>query len=400
MKFSKYCAGSKATLICLAAALLLSAPMAKAIKIAHGPYLQNVTDSSATVVWISDKPSIGWIELAPDDGTNYYACDRPKFFDVETGIKRTTRIHSVKLTNLRPGTRYRYRVYAKEVLSRGAATGRYGAIAALDVFSAKPPVFTTLDKNRKETSFVVLNDIHQRDSLLEPMLKQADFENRDMVIYNGDMVNAFSTDSILYKGFLDETVRVFAKEKPWYYVRGNHETRGQAAETFHQYFCPREPHLYFAWQQGPVFFIALDTGEDKPDDDIEYYGFNCYDDYRTEQARWLKGIVNSEAYKKAPFHVVVAHIPPATSPDAWHGEIEVKEKFASILNKADVDVMICAHLHRFRYTPASADIHFPVVVNSNNSSLYGETKDGKLHLHIADLKGRTLFDQTFNSHAR
>ena len=69
MKFSKYCAGSKATLICLAAALLLSAPMAKAIKIAHGPYLQNVTDSSATVVWISDKPSIGWIELAPDDST-------------------------------------------------------------------------------------------------------------------------------------------------------------------------------------------------------------------------------------------------------------------------------------------------------------------------------------------
>lgn len=40
-------------------------------------------------------------------------------------------------------------------------------------------------------------------------------------------------------------------------------------------------------RQGPVCFIFLDTGEDKPDSDIEYSGITDYDRYRTEQAQWL-----------------------------------------------------------------------------------------------------------------
>lgn len=36
------------------------------ITITHGPYLQNVGSNEATIVWITDKPSIGWVELASD----------------------------------------------------------------------------------------------------------------------------------------------------------------------------------------------------------------------------------------------------------------------------------------------------------------------------------------------
>lgn len=42
------------------------------IKILYGPYLQNVKENEATIVWVADKPSIGWVELAPNDGTHYY----------------------------------------------------------------------------------------------------------------------------------------------------------------------------------------------------------------------------------------------------------------------------------------------------------------------------------------
>ena len=41
------------------------------IKSLYGPYLQNVKENEATIVWVADKPSIGWVELAPDDGTHY-----------------------------------------------------------------------------------------------------------------------------------------------------------------------------------------------------------------------------------------------------------------------------------------------------------------------------------------
>jgi acid phosphatase type 7 len=87
------------------------------IKITHAPYLQNLGENEVTVVWTANKPSIGWVELAPDDGTHYYQTERPKFFNAKNGIKLTSTVHSVHLTGLKPGTRYRYRVYSQEVLS-------------------------------------------------------------------------------------------------------------------------------------------------------------------------------------------------------------------------------------------------------------------------------------------
>lgn len=368
--------------------------LGSAITISHGPYLQNVYEREATIVWISDKPSIGWVELAPNDSTNFYAISRQKFYDTTIGIKRTSCIHSVRLTGLTSGTTYRYRVYAKEVFAHKDFGGRYGDIAATNVFTEKPLTFTTCDQNKPETSFAILNDVHECANIMEPLLNYANYKDKDMIIFNGDMINSFPNDSVIYKGFLDTAVRLFAQEKPLYYVRGNHETRGKYAEKFQEYFCPRQPHLYFTWRQGPIFFIALDTGEDKPDDDIEYYGFNNFDQYRTEEANWLEKVVQSAEYRQARFHVVIGHIPPAISPSAWHGEIEVRNKFVPILNKVGIDIMLCGHLHRFRYTPSSNSIHFPILVNSNNSCLFGEVNNDELKLQIVDIKGHEIFNKS------
>ena len=66
----------------LIAFLWLSVSLAGAvesnIRLVHGPYLQNLGADEVTIVWLSDKPSVGWVELAPDDDTNFYAAGRPK----------------------------------------------------------------------------------------------------------------------------------------------------------------------------------------------------------------------------------------------------------------------------------------------------------------------------------
>ena len=49
--------------------LLVALPAWCDVKILHGPYLQNLGEQEATIVWISDKPSVGWLEMAPDDET-------------------------------------------------------------------------------------------------------------------------------------------------------------------------------------------------------------------------------------------------------------------------------------------------------------------------------------------
>lgn len=380
----------------LLAALLL--PLAShAIKIAHGPYLQSVRETEATIVWTADAKSVGWVELVPDDGTNFYASERPRYWDTHIGIKTESRIHSVRLTGLRPGTTYRYRVYAQEVKAHSGIHVHYGNAAAGDVWSRKPLAFTTLDEGKAETSFVVLNDIHGDTARLSRLTDFAEVARRDLVFFNGDMLSLFDKEEKFFGGFMDLAVKRFASEKPLYYVRGNHETRGELAPRFHDYVVPREPSLYFAFRQGPVFFICLDTGEDKPDTDIEYAGITDYDRYRTEQAEWLRTVVASPEFRAARHHVVIQHVKPLKpgDPDAWHGDIDVWQKLVSVLDTAPIDLMICGHKHRFSYDAPSQNAKFPVLTNDNKSAVVVETQGGKLHVRIIADDGKTTWSKTF-----
>ncbi|MFX5956655.1 hypothetical protein ABTF01_19885, partial [Acinetobacter baumannii] len=86
---------------------------------------------------------------------------------------------------------------------------------------------------------------------------------------------------------------------------------------------------YYAYQWGPVYNIVLDTGEDKPDDAPVYAGIVDFDSYRREQAAWLEQEMQKPAFKKAPFRVVMMHIPHFYSGD-WHGTLHCRELFAPL----------------------------------------------------------------------
>ena len=346
------------------------------IAIKHGPYLQNLKETETTIVWVANKASVGWVEVAPDDGTSYYRFERSRFFDSTNGVKNVSELHAVRITGLKPGTSYRYRIYSQEVLERKGEEIVYGNVAAPSIYDKRSLKFTTNDRNKPATSFVMLNDIHGNTDYIPKLLNNAGFKETDMIIYNGDMMNWLMDEEDLFKGFMDVTVDLFATHKPMYYARGNHETRGLFAASFQHYFSPKEPHLYFLLRQGPVCFIFLDTGEDKPDSDIEYHGITDYDNYRTEQAKWLSEIVKSPDFLDAKFKVVIAHMPPLPDQDLWHGQGEVLEKFVPILNDAQVDVMLSGHLHQYFNNKPTDKVHFPVIDNSSNTVLKGVIEGG------------------------
>lgn len=366
------------------------------IVINHGPYLQNLRETEVTIVWTSSLPSVGWVELAPNDDSNFYNKQRSQYFDVINGVKNTSTIHTVKIEGLQPGTTYRYRVYSKEVLSHKWVEVVYGKTTATDVFGEKPLVFTTNDSKKSTTSFAMINDIHGRTADIPTLLNVADYKNLDMVIFNGDMLSALNDEESLFTGFVDVSVKLFARERPMYYARGNHETRGLFATSFQKYFSPQEPHLYYMVRQGPACFIFLDSGEDKPDSDIEYYGITDYDNYRTQQAAWLKEAVRSKEYTDAKYRIIVCHMPPVDVEPLWHGQQEVLEKFVPILNKSNATVMICGHLHRFLYHDADSKIHFPIVVNSLDTVLKGTIEGKTLTIEVKDKAGNTIDTKNYS----
>ena len=158
------------------------------IAIKHGPYLQNLKETETTIVWVANKASVGWVEVAPDDGTSYYRFERSRFFDSTNGVKNVSELHAVRITGLKPGTSYRYRIYSQEVLERKGEEIVYGNVAAPSIYDKRSLKFTTNDRNKPATSFIMLNDIHGNTDYIPKLLNNAGFKETDMIIYNGDMM--------------------------------------------------------------------------------------------------------------------------------------------------------------------------------------------------------------------
>ena len=94
----------------LTAAALAQTAVPPTVRIAHGPYVLNVTEDGFTVVWDAKADAIGWVELAPMDGSHFYSAERPRYYDSHLGLCRVGRMHRVRIEGLQPGTTYRYRI--------------------------------------------------------------------------------------------------------------------------------------------------------------------------------------------------------------------------------------------------------------------------------------------------
>ena len=359
--------------------------VAQKIEITHGPYLQAMTEEGVTIVWTTNKASISWVEIAPDGTDSFYAQERTPFYDTKHGNRVIDSLHTVKVEGLQAGTTYRYRIFSKEVLGNQGHRIMYGNIASTDVYRKKPFSFTTLNKNKTDITFKMVNDIHNRADMLSNMLREVKRENTDLVLFNGDMVSTMTNEKVIFDGFMDSVVTLFGTEVPIFYARGNHETRGAFSVKFPDYFPTTTNDLYYTFRHGPVQFIVLDGGEDKPDSDIEYSELSQFDAYRTKQQAWLKDIVETPEYKEALYRVVVIHIPPVGS--TWHGTQDLQRKFLPILNNANVDIMLCGHTHNYQYIEPNNIVSFPILINDNETYLDVKVNQKEMELLVKDPKG-------------
>ena len=55
--------------------------------------------------------------------------------------------------------------------------------------------------------------------------------------------------------------------------------------------------------------VMIDCGEDKPDTIPAYAGLLDFDNYRSEQATWLKELVKTKEFKKAKYRIVYLPLP-------------------------------------------------------------------------------------------
>jgi predicted phosphodiesterase len=322
-----------------------------------GPYLQAPTENSMTVMWLTDKRCTGWVEYGTDRGH----LDRKAVSTRDGLINAYITTHKIKLTGLEPGKRYYYRVRSEEILEFGP----YYDKKFSQPIGSEMQTFETCSNKDRKVSVICLNDVHDNPNLMVDLLKVGLEKPFDAAFLNGDIMEALYDEAQVVRNVLRPCMEVFAKEVPFCYVRGNHEARGPFARHLGDYFdTPGRNNFYYAFTCGPVHFIVLDGGEDKVDSHAVYANLNAFDDYRTEQAEWLKKQVETDEFNNAPWRVLMTHM-PIESMASWHGMRECWEKFTPYLN-GKIDLNVAGHTHGFRIVEPSDAQVFPIVVGGNN----------------------------------
>ena len=364
------------------------------VKITHGPYLQNLSENEVTVVWTTDKPCKSWVEFSKkEDGKNFYSQLPRKAYASQDGLCCVDTLHRVTVTGLEKNTTYFYRVLSQEVKELLPYRPVLGNIVSTDIWK-KPLTFTTLDGRQETLSMVMINDIHGKNDLQKKLLEMAPPQNVDMVVFCGDMCNYINKQSDIFTGFLDTSVGLFASRKPFVYVRGNHETRGAYARNFSRYLAGPEGKFYYAFTYGPIRFIVLDSGEDKPDTDVEYSGLVDFDNYILEQKEWLARELESPEFRAASFRVVLSHIPFGKG--GWYGSERLRKQLLPLLESVRIDLMLSGHNHTFGFMDKGKVTAFPIIVNSNNSVLTMFGSEDLLKVQVKQIDGKVLLEKEFS----
>ena len=355
----------KLRLLILCALLAVPAGAARGSNLLYGPWVHNVDEHGFTVLWVTEMPSLDYVEIAPDDGSAFEAKSRPRYYESAYGRRMMGRYHCVRIDSLESGTRYRYRIVGK-VLTDGSNPYRlvFGHLRLISPGKRTCSV-RTLDTSADTCRFSMFNDIHFNDARFTALAKPVDPGKTDFLVLNGDIVSyAQHIDSVAKHTFAPISLQ--AERIPIVYARGNHEGRGLDFDKVHSLFPTPTGEFWYSFRQGPAAFIVLDGGEDKPDASHEYAGTADYDAYRAHETQWLLEAVKEPSFVSAPVKICIIHMPTVAYKDSWYSQLWITKNWAPILEKAGIDLMLSAHHHKWICSEAGQDGKgYPLLVNSN-----------------------------------
>lgn len=300
------------------------------------PVLVSPSSDSITVIWMTEQPSTGWVEFGAGAELNQRA------YPVHDGlIDANQTLFSVRLESLTPGTEYSYRIVTKDVLTLEAYKVEYGPTLV-----SRTQTFSTFSADKNSFSFVVLNDLHNNFGMIGRNLNFIK-EPYDFVVFNGDIIADTQDDAHAICFF--QAVSRFAGSIPIVFVRGNHDARGAFARRMKEYVMPHS-NYYFSFAHGPAAFLVMDTGEDKSDSSTVFAGLDAFEQYRTEQQRWLAEEVKKPLFKDAGFKIFISHIPLySNKPGGGRNCLDGREKWGPILNDIGIDLYMAGHTHEAAY---------------------------------------------------
>jgi len=323
------------------------------------------------------------------------------------------RVILVRLTGLKPSTRYWYRAGAAKLEHPVGYWTKPSEIVWSAVHSFVTP------GEHAPSHFAMMSDTHAAFAQMARITKKYRELGVPLVVWNGDIPTSLTNcreDFVKHYLVPPENVG-YAADTPIVLNRGNHDFRGTAANRLGEVMMPRLPEeramrdialdRNFAFRMGDVALIGLDTGEDKPDHHPANGGFSRFTPYRQAQAVWLKDQFDRPEIARAPYVVAFVHIPifdpdPNANPgtileDYAHWQKECAELWGPTLAKNGVQLVMAGHMHRYRFDPATPDRPWAQVVGGGRGPaprfqtlIEGKVEGGELVVRVHNTDADTL----------
>ena len=389
--------------------------------IVSAPMLQNPAATSMGVAFAVSAMANGFVEISEH-------ADLKDARKVKCGGFRVTdmndKVMLVRLTGLKPATRYFYRIGADRIRYAGGYDMKVlGTETGERVYS-----FVTSGEKAK-SAFAVINDTHQFRDTVDAAVEKVQELGAPVLLWNGDASNTQETIESQIEIFLNPPIgrKDYAAERGVLFCPGNHDNRGLANRHLERVFMFRQPEerssrdwdlgRNFAIRQGDIAMIGLDTGEDKLDSRDVFAGLFASEPYREAQARWLADALERPEIKSAPFVVAFCHIPLYDPrPHANPGDLRPNDQapgyfrdyaawqrtcaklWGPLLNRARVQLLITAHQHNFVHYKAGDGRTWDEIVGGGPrlgqqgfpTVIEGAVKNRRLVVRVHDLFSKTV----------
>jgi len=283
-------------------AALVRAPAAASP--ALGPYLTDPRPDGMTVRFETARPVSAEVRYATGAEPERIA------------RSRTGTAHAVVLRDLRPATRYRYRVVLE-----GEPPG-----ADLGFRTAPPP--------GEPFSFVVMGDTRSAEADHRAVLAQLAGEAPDLVLHTGDLVED-GAEEAGWKSFFDVEGPLLSRA-PLLAAMGNHEAQNQLGmQNFTRFFgiALQDGEMIHALTYGNTRFLVMDTN-------LIFFSLSG-------QTAWLERELQAAVTDPSIRHIFVMmhHGPYATGPHG--GSRGVRAAWAPLFAAYGVEAVFSGHDHLY-----------------------------------------------------
>jgi len=306
----------------------IAPPPSTDVTLVRLPYLQQVTDRSAIVVWASQESGAGSVRI----NGRTFAAETRLVPASATGMAGDYHQHEALVSGLAPATSYAYEAWVGSVRAAGAS-----------LRTAPAP-------GTGSVRFIAFGDSGTGSTQQRTLASRMASDTWDLALHTGDLAYGQSSGVgdatyATYHAWMFDVYRGWLPRRPFFPSMGNHDgraTNGYGRAYLDLFVLPDEggagaypdhAERYYSFDYGPVHFAMLDTERAFQDPTR-----------RQAQLQWIERDLGSTSQ---PWKVAVFHRSPYSSGTEHGSDLVVRQAFGPLFERFGVHLVLSAHDHAY-----------------------------------------------------